>query len=588
MWKSLKKKIRNMKLAGKMSLVCILVMGMTCGISYFALTAGFAVYDKQLYEKSLQELEFFAARVNDKMAEIEKLSYSLALDSDVQQTLAQMTEEEYLSNEYYYEFYTIRKIVFDEINIQNATKNAMYLDRKDARITIGTECGVLDECVYQELLNRCEKARGAYVVVPPTEDFPYQLSGRDILETQNTSLRYLGTMILTSDIGNVIKQEKKNLKYTNSLLFVLQDDFMLYGKEQLQEMNDFEFIYELDGKNGYTVEHRDGNRYFISYITDDTSGRTYINCIAYDAIFGWIKTVQYQVLLAMFAIFISAMFLVNRVAKALTSPLNQLMNTVHVVEQGHFKEASEMLEVDGRADEAGMLAQDFKVMLEEINQLIHENYEKQILLQDTKYRMLQAQINPHFLYNTLNALNWMIKAGRNKEAGKMIVELGSLMRASFSQEPDATVAEEIATVKSYMTIQEFRYKGRVEFFVETGEHLENYRVPRMILQPLVENAIYYGVEESMACCKIWVKAFEEDHAMVLHVIDEGIGMTEAELESVRNGTIQPKGNGIGLKNIRERIRMAYEDSAFVIESRIGEGTHITIRIPGEKKETDDV
>ena len=90
-------------------------MGMTCGISYFALTAGFAVYDKQLYEKSLQELEFFAARVNDKMAEIEKLSYSLALDSDVQQTLAQMTEEEYLSNEYYYEFYTIRKIVFDEI-----------------------------------------------------------------------------------------------------------------------------------------------------------------------------------------------------------------------------------------------------------------------------------------------------------------------------------------------------------------------------------------------------------------------------------------------------------------------------------------
>ncbi|MBO5303743.1 MAG: sensor histidine kinase [Lachnospiraceae bacterium] len=583
-----KRRFRNTKLAGKMLVVYVLIMGMTCGISFLALQAGFSVYDKQLYEKSLQELEFFAGKVNDQLTEIENLSYSLALDSEVQEILAQMADTKYLSNEYYYELSKIRKIFFDEINIQKATKNAMYLDRKNIRITIGTDCGKIEEAMYKNLLQQCEAARGAYVVIPPTKDFPYQLSGRDILETKYASLRYLGTVILTCDIGSIIKQEKKSLKYANSTLFVFHNGNVIYGEEELQLDDESQFKPKLEGNQGYKVEKRGGKLYFMSYLKDEKSDWMYINYIPYDEIFGRVKMVRSLMLGAMSAIFVLALFLLNRVAKAITSPLNQLTETMYLVQKGDFKSAREMLVLEEWTDEAGLLARDFKVMLEEIENLIHENYEKQLLLQDTKYRMLQAQINPHFLYNTLNALNWMVKAGKNKEAGKMIIELGSLMRASFSKEPDATVAEEIATVKSYITIQQFRYKDRVEFFVETGENLESYRVPRMILQPLVENAIYYGVEESLTCCRIWIEAKVDENNILLRVKDEGIGISEEDLEAVRNGTIQPKGNGIGLKNIRERILMAHADSEFMIESTLGEGTQITIKIPIEKRENVDV
>ena len=206
--------------------------------------------------------------------------------------------------------------------------------------------------------------------------------------------------------------------------------------------------------------------------------------------------------------------------------------------------------------------------MDKIDTLIYENYEKQLLLKDTKYKMLQAQINPHFLYNTLNTLNWMVRGGKNADVSKMILELGKLLRAAFAKE-------------SY-TIQKFRYQNRVEFETYMSEDTGGYMVPRMILQPLVENSIYYGVDKSLSTCVIRVRAEVKDTWIVLSVEDNGSGMEAEELEEVRKGTITPKGHGIGLKNIRERMKMAYEDSGFVIESRPGEGTRIEIWLPKQQ------
>ena len=147
---------------------------------------------------------------------------------------------------------------------------------------------------------------------------------------------------------------------------------------------------------------------------------------------------------------------------------------------------------------------------------------------------------------------------------------------------NATVQDEIRTVESYMAIQKFRYQNRVEFETYMSEDTGGYMVPRMILQPLVENSIYYGVDKSLSTCVIRVRAEVKDTWIVLSVEDNGSGMEAEELEEVRKGTITPKGHGIGLKNIRERMKMAYEDSGFVIESRPGEGTRIEIWLPKQQ------
>lgn len=151
------------------------------------------------------------------------------------------------------------------------------------------------------------------------------------------------------------------------------------------------------------------------------------------------------------------------------------------------------------------LSREFRTMLETVDTLIHENYEKQLLLKDTKYKMLRAQINPHFLYNTLNVIHWMIRAKRNEEAGRMIVELGDILHYSFSQTPYAIISDEIKMVKSYIKIQQSRYQDRIKFEIFTEGALDKYIMPRMILQPLVENAISYGAG---LLCRV-VKYFKE-------------------------------------------------------------------------------
>lgn len=581
MWERIKNSFRDMKLAGKMVLVYLLVAGITCGISMIGLQASFHIYDTKIYDKSLQELEFFAQKVNDDLEEIENLSYTLAMDDDVQAALAEAADARYLSQEFYYKLHPIRKIFLNEINVHSSVQNAIYMDRKSVRIFIGTDCGEVTDETYQKLLAMCKEARGADIVLPPTKEFPYQLSGRDILETKNASLNYLGTVIITSDIAGTIEKQKNALEFSDSLLYVYSGDEMIYGSTQESPK-----LPDMDSSQGYQIIKHQGESYFMSYLKSEKNGWMYVNYVPYSHIMGQAVMLRYVMFGGLIAIFFITIVIMRKVAGVITSPFQRLTETIYLAEQGDFKGARDFLQVEDRRDEAGLLAQDFKVMLEKIDSLIHENYEKQLLIKDTKYKMLQAQINPHFLYNTLNTVNWMIKG--NQDASKMIVELGNLMRASFAKEQYATVAEEVSMAKSYITIQQFRYKNRAVFELQEQGNLQEYIIPRMVLQPLIENAILYGVDQSLTGCRISVSAIEKEDDICIRVEDDGPGMLPEELEAVRNFTIVPKGHGIGLKNIYERLKITYKDSEFLIDSKLGEGTVVIIRIPKIVKEKSDV
>lgn len=575
-------KFRNMKLSKKMMSVYLAAACMTYIVSMAGLQVSFTIYDDKLYEKSLQELEFFAQNVDDDLEEVENLSYTLAMDENVQEALRKAQDETYLSPAYYYRISPIRKIILDEVNIHPSVKNVVYTDGKSVNILVGTDCGDAGDDAYQSLLGLCREKRGGYVEGAPSSGFPYLLSGRDILETKNARLTYFGTLMITSDIEGMIEKKKSELKYADSLLFVYSKEGMVYGcRENIPAMP------KAGNVQGSRIVHYEGERYFMCYLESGDNGWTYVNFVPYNRIFGQVLMLRYGMFAGILAVFVLTFAMVRRVAGIITSPLRQLTETIYLVEKGDFRGALDYLEVDEREDEAGLLTQEFQVMLEKIICLIHENYEKQILLKDTKYKMLQAQINPHFLSNTLNVVNWTIRAGKDEDARNMVVELGSLLRFSLSKERYASAEEEIAAAKSYITIQQYRYKNRAEFEVMTQGDLDGYMVPRMILQPLIENSISYGVDQSLERCRIRVSAIE-DHGLTLCVEDEGPGMNEEELAAVRNGTVVPKGHGIGLSNIRERLGSAFGDSEFLIESSPGAGTKITIRMPKCSKENEDV
>ncbi len=582
MRKRLLTRLKNMRLSRKMILVYIIFAGISCIISITALQVSFNIYDEKLYEKSLQELDFFTQQVNASLQEIEELSMDIAMDKEVQNKLSQIFAMDPDSSGYAYEMNNFRYMLLDRLAYQPTVQNIMYTDGQKVRFLIGVDRGAIEDAVYEELLEQYHERRGGYVMQPPTGEYPYLLSGRDILERiSNTSLDYLGSIIITSDIAGVIKRKVNALEADHSKLFVYSEGGMIYQEEDMAEAFRLPF---LNKKQGYEIIRRKGQKYFMCYLKSSSNGWMYVNLFPYSEVFGQTMALRYLMLIGFAAVFLMTLLAMEKMSNVITRPLVRLAETMQVVATGDFEGAKILMEGEKHNDEAGLLAQEFQIMLEKINVLIRENYEKQLLLKDTKYKMLQAQINPHFLYNTLNAINWMVKAKRNDDAGKMIMELGYLLHASFAEDPYITVEDEVHVAKSYITIQQFRYGARAEFTVITEGNLEEYIIPRMVLQPLIENAIYYGVEGALGNSKVEVVAKEEAERIVLEVSDTGSGMTEEELESVRNFRVKPKGHGIGLSNIRERLNISYDNYEFTIDSRVGEGTVIRIRIPKIKGE----
>lgn len=575
MWSRLKQRYYDMTLAGKVMFVFILFLMIFCTVSQTVLQVCLSAYDQKLYEKSLQELDYFSQEVNRALEELKVLSADIAMDDEVQAQLTALRDMTEVNAAYSLGILNLRGLITAKTNTNMNVRGTAYYDWKMADIMLGVRVEDIPGAVKEEMKEPLLNARGSYVVRDPEEDWPYLLVGRNILEKEHVRLTYLGTLLLYCDVERLIGRNVDDLEAEHANLYVYNDHYMIYQDEVAEGFSLPEYR---EGK-GYEIIRVGSKRYFMCYLYSQSTGWMYANVFPYTEIYGQIRNIRILLLGIIFlmaAIFVLAM---KSLIGTITRPLNELTESMKIVETGDFEGARKYLTLEERGDETGQLQKEFDTMLRQINTLIQENYEKQLLLKDTSYRMLRAQINPHFIYNTLNTINWMVKWQKNDEVSKLIVEFGKLLRSSFASDPFATVAEETESVEGYMSIQSYRYKSRADFVVEKSGELEKYQTPRMILQPLVENAIYYGIEDSLEKCTVRVSVREVEDGILYEVSDSGPGMDGETLRAVRDGTVKPKGNGIGLTNIRERLKILFEDSEFNVDSAPGQGTVIRIRIP---------
>ncbi len=577
------RKFRDMKLAQKMIAVYMLILGVCLIFCIAALRVSFNIYDGKLYEKSLQELDFFTQQVNRNLEQVEDLSYYIAVDTKMQERLAAMKGMRQFTAEYSSALYELRMMLNNEMSNTDMISNITYTDGGTTTVQVGVYTGLPDDSRKEAVLNGFHDAKGAYVIYPPDADYPYLLSGRDIRKHIDASLEYLGTLMITCDVAGMIEKNIQSLEAESAALCVYTDNGLVYESREgmIKE------IPVLTGEKGYQIVNAEGQRYFLCHLKSSKTGWTYVNMFPYSEIYGQNQKLRNMVILGFLVLFFASAMALKKLSHMIVKPLEQLTESMQMAEHADFKGAREFLEQEERKDEIGLLTQEFRVSMEKIDNLIHENYEKQILLKDTKYRMLQAQINPHFLYNTLNSINWMVRAGKNKEAAEMTVALGDILRAALGRNQYFRMQEELYILKKYMMIQEYRYQKRVTFHMEADEELDKCLIPHMTLQPLVENAIYHCVEKMLEPCDISVEVRAEGNHIRLMVTDNGPGMTAKDLEAVRSFTARTTGHGIGLKNIYERLKMAFEQEAsFEIDSAPGEGTQIRIMIPRREENFD--
>ena len=269
----------------------------------------------------------------------------------------------------------------------------------------------------------------------------------------------------------------------------------------------------------------------------------------------------------LFLIAFGIILFTNMQLKADYEFLSKIIHMLSHMESGEFADVQEEdLSSERRKNEYGMIAVALKDVGAKLQGHIQREYVWKLKEQETQMRALQHQINPHFLYNTLGTLNWLVKAGNREDACKMIVSLGDILRAALSPRQNSTAAADVQLAGSYIAIQQLRYKSRAEFTLTASGELEQWSLPHFTLQPLVENAIHYGVEDSDEVCKIDVIVQAEDDTLTLIVHNTGKPVKPEKLTKIRTFTVKPQGHGIGLKNIYERLSMLYKAFGFDFDS----------------------
>ena len=233
-------------------------------------------------------------------------------------------------------------------------------------------------------------------------------------------------------------------------------------------------------------------------------------------------------------------------------------------------------------DEIGILYDNYNDMMRHTNRLMDEKYQMGIHLKSAELKALQSQINPHFLYNTLDLVNWLAFGGRTEDIHKAVVSLSKYYRLILNKGQDTlTLAEELQHVGYYMKIQDIRFPGKLTYIQDVDAEILDSMVPKIILQPLVENALQHGIwekREKKGTIRIW--GYAEGNTACVKVIDDGIGMDEQTLEHVMDGTLTGSGSSYGVRNVHARLQLMFgEKYGLTYKSKEGEGTCVTVRFP---------
>lgn len=275
-----------------------------------------------------------------------------------------------------------------------------------------------------------------------------------------------------------------------------------------------------------------------------------------------------------------------RMGRSITAPITELSARMEELGGGDLRAREP---VDSDVHEIRTLSEGFEQMTGRLHALMEESTRKQATLRRTELALLQAQINPHFLYNTMDTIIWLIEAGKNEEATRMVSELSNFFRHSLSKGRDViTLAEEESQVRSYLQIQQARYADILRYTIDLPDRLAGARLPKLTLQPLVENALYHGIKMKRGMGHIYILGSEEDGDIRLQVTDDGAGMTPERLEQVTRSIEQGERVGFGLSTIHERLRLMFgEPYGLTIHSRPGVGTTVTVRIPWRTEEKEE-
>ncbi|MDY4670054.1 MAG: sensor histidine kinase [Oliverpabstia sp.] len=403
------------------------------------------------------------------------------------------------------------------------------------------------------------------------------------IEITDRGVSQTGVLLVDMDYSGIARMMNQINNSNNGQYYYLCDrnGEIIYHPRQIQISDGIckeSSIETANYKDGVYEEKFGGERRKIVVNTISYTGWRLVGVIPYRAFTHGMVDVRYFVGILMILMAMMLVILNRVVSVKISSPILRLNESVKEYEAGEKPEI-----YTGGSLEIRHLGNSIQNSYEKIDLLMKEIVKEQDERRKSEMDALQSQINPHFLYNALESLTWMVEAEKNDEAVFMISQLARLFRISLSKGRTViTIKDEIQHAQSYMNIQQIRYKNKFSVDFQIDSSLYEYCTVKLILQPILENAINYGVREMDDCGEIIVKGKKEKGNIILSVEDNGVGMSQEEVEFVLTDSkrIHKHGSGVGLVNINSRLKILFgKEYGLIVESEPDEGTRVSICIP---------
>ncbi|SEL14876.1 sensor histidine kinase [Paenibacillus sp. OK003] len=550
----------------------------------------FGIYDRQIYEKSSQVLNMSSVGIENQLREISNLSFKVMSDEPLQQYLLQLDKAE--SG---YEQNGLRKKITNRLVAYAGSEKYVYsmifIDNDNNIMAAGNREGI-SEKKQRELVALGQQYSGSNAWYTGGDQQARLLSVRQVKSFTGGAftLEKLGTLVIRVRLDRIVQDQMQH-PAEDSQLLITDGREVIYPTESTVSKSEIES--ELKRTQPYGIAMFEQGRNFVARANSPYTDWVYLYMTPFDQMFKQIQFVKQLVTVIFIMIFLAALIFGAKFSRSITQPIAQLIKKMRNIEKGDLDKLEEAALGNvpiSSQNEVGLLHRTFKMMVQRIRELIDENYAKQLVIRETELKALQAQINPHFLYNTLESINWLAKVQKQHQISEMVEALGFLLRSSVNMsEKWITLERELDIVRSYVTIQHTRFEERLDFDMDIAPEVGTARIPKLTLQPLVENAIHYALEPSIEPCRIRIRARADEDHVVIEVEDDGPGMTPEFLEQLQEGRIQTRGQGIGLSNIKERIRLTFGDEGeMIMSSNPGSGTVVSIRIPWIREDDDDV
>lgn len=581
----IKKRFRNLPVQSKMLLSLLLSIMVTGIVMVTVLTAIRFQLHKQVTLMTSKTLNLYQEMMELQITDLKDFSVALMTSPDVQKNLkiintASNDPFTRLSSEEH-----IRDYLFNSCTYSKSIENIEVFSIKNGIYSSASSPFGHSYPSIEDLPKEVSGERGGAVWLQnPTKDNLIGCARLIRSTSRKDNFDTLGAIIIWIDMDKLTDNTSFNENYYKSFIYIKSGDTLLY-----QPSDDLDPVL-ISSLSNASIQKLQGRPYIVSQRQSPITNWNYYLLISQSQVMQGIDTAVRIAIVILVIVFLLVLASCIRISRMITIPLSRMNEEMHTLALGNFQIREEYLLESVGEDEIGAICHNFINTTKQIDTLINENYKTQLLTKEAQLQALQAQIDPHFLYNALDCVNWIAKVNGQPQISTIVQSLAVLMRSAMTQKQNFhTIKDELTLIHHYIAIQQIRFGKRLIYETVIDDSLLSVHMPKLMIQPIIENSIKYGLEPSDHPCTIILVIQQSKRQLQIQVKDDGPGIPETQIPMILDGTAITNGNGVGLKNVNERIKLFYgAQYHLTIQSTPDTETTVGFPIPLDNPFTDQM